>query len=110
MDKNLIEFAVSIWRNNKTKKVVFYIHKKCKDDDLRAIFGINGIGIQKDDVFNDDLAHVLITTNTAVCYRVKNEVYIIPATIKAIVNNNDGKINLWFDYPVEMDRKDLVKY
>lgn len=100
--------TISWVRDNDTKKVKFYIHNKCDDRDLNAIF--NGMFFQKADTYEDDDAHVIACTNNCVAYRIKNEVYIVPATIKAIVNNNDGKMNLWFDYPVEMDRKDLVKY
>ena len=96
-------------RDTETNKVNFYIHKNCDEKDLSTILGLGGIGFQQDDFYDDDLAHVLTTTNNTVCYRVGNDVYIVPATIKAIVNNNDGKMNLWFDYPVEMKRKDLVK-
>ena len=105
------EFWGSIVRFKKNgEKVNFYIHKKCDERDLSIILGVGGMPCQEDDVYDDDLAHVLATTNTCVAYRVKNDVYIIPATIKAVVNNSDNKMHLWFDYPVEMDRKDLVKY
>ena len=90
------------------KKVKFYIHKGCNEDEVIAI--IHGMGFQAPNVLNDDDAHVVNCTNNCVGYRVKNEVYIVPATIKAVVNNGDNKMHLWFDYPLDMDRKDLVKY
>lgn len=100
--------AVSWVRDDERRKVKFYIHTKCDERDIANILG--NMYFQREDVYNDDEAHILRMTEQTVAYRVKNDVYIIPATIKAVINNNDGKISMWFDYPCEMDRKDLVKY
>lgn len=90
------------------KNVQMFVHNKVYDADLLTIFV--KLPLLKADVFNDDDAHILVTTNNTVCYRTRNEVYIIPATVKAVINNNDGKLNVWFDYPCEMKREDLVEY
>ena len=98
---------VSKLRDNNSK-VDFYIHKKCTHKDVSVVLA--SMLYQLPDIYSDNDAHVLTCTDTCVAYRVKNEIYIIPATIKAVVNNGDDKMHLWFDYPIDMDRKDLVKY
>ena len=100
--------AVSLLRDNTTKKVSFYIHNKCDERELNTV--LCDMPFQSNDCFNDDEAHIVYTTNNICAYRIKNDVYIIPATIKAVINNNDGKLAMWFDYPCKMERKDLVKY
>lgn len=103
---------VNVWltwlRDDNKKDVVFYIHNRVSMQELNELF--NKTKRQKHIDNSDGEAHILATTNNSVEYRVGNEVYIVPAIIKAIVNNGDGKLNCWFDYPCEMKREDLVKY
>lgn len=105
MKKSDLKLLVNSSREN---GIDVYIHKKCSDSDLKRIFLC--FSYYKLNAYNDNDAHVIKCTDTCVAYRVGNEIYIVPATIKAVVNNGDNKIHLWFDYPIDMDRKDLVKY
>ena len=90
--------------------VKVFVHNKLNRlDKIRLGGAIKGDQV-KDDKHFKDTAIVLAHTDTGVVYRINNEIYFIPATIKAVVNNNDGKLNLWFDYPCEMKREDLVEY
>lgn len=100
--------AVSWVRDDEKRKVKFYIHTKCDERDVSNILG--NMYFQREDVYTDYEAHILRMTEQTVAYRIRNEVYIIPAIVKAVVNNGDKKMSLWFDYPVEMDEKGLVEY
>lgn len=96
------------WLRRDDKRIKVFIHNKCDEKELEQMFW--GSTLLKADTYNDDDAHILMCGNHTVIYRVRNEVYIVPATVKAVVNNNDGKLSFWFEYPCEMDRKDLVEY
>ena len=41
---------------------------------------------------------------------IGKDVYLIPARVRGIVNNNDGKLNFVFEYPCEMKVEDLISY
>lgn len=90
--------------------VQVFVHNKLNRlDKIKLGGGIKSNQVKDDEHFKDT-AIVLAHTDTGVVYRINNEIYFIPATIKAVVNNDDGKLNLWFDYPCEMKREDLVEY
>lgn len=67
-----------------------------------------GYYVNQDKQFKE--AKVLASTNNSVVYRINNEIYFIPATIKVVINDDNGKIRMWFDYPYEMKREDLIEY
>lgn len=85
----------------------FFIHKLVDNQTATALLNdINGFAF--DDYYKS--ARVCANTNNAVAYRVNSEIYLIPATIKAVVNNGDNKLLFYFDYPCEMVREDLTEY
>lgn len=106
MDKNFISKIISGIKVDENVQV--FVHNKVDHADLLSLFV--KMPLLKADVYNDDLAHILATNNNAVAYRTGNAVYIIPATVKAVVNNDDGVFNVWFDYPCEMKVEDLEEY
>ena len=57
--------------------------------------------------FGDNNAHILASNDNAIVYKINNEIYFIPAVIRAMVCE-DNTIKCWFDYPCEMTREDLI--
>ena len=55
-------------------------------------------------------AHIVDYDDSHCMYVINDEVYLIPARVKGIINNNDNKLNFVFEYPCEMKREDLVEY
>ena len=106
MDKIFISKIISGVKVDENVQV--FVHNIVDDADLLSLFV--KMPLLKADVFKDDLAQILAITNNAVAYRTGNAVYVIPATVKAVINNNDGKLNVWFDYPCEMKVEDLEEY
>lgn len=96
------------WITAEDPRLTVYIHNKCDEKDLNSM--LFGMGLEKPDVYKDDLAHIIAAGHHTVAYRIRNTIYMIPATIKAVVNNNDGKLNCYFEYPCEMKWEDLIKY
>lgn len=98
--------AISLLRD---KGVTFHVHNLCDENEVYCI--LIGMNYQIAGAFNkDNEAHILRMSNEAVAYRIKDDVYIVPAIVKSVVNNGDGKINIWFDYPKEMKEEGLVTY
>ena len=100
--------AVSWVRDDEKRKVKFYIHNMCDEHDVSNILG--NMYFQKENVLNDDDAHILRMTENTVAYRIRNDVFIVPCSVRAVINNGDGKMSFWFDYPKDMNREGLVKY
>ena len=59
--------------------------------------------------FKDDNAHVLAILGNSVAYKVRDTIYLIPATIRAVYTNGDNDINYIFEYPCEMKYEDLIE-
>lgn len=97
-------------RDNTTKKIRFFIHKKCDTTELSRMLNTMRYQFDDDKNYTDGNAHIISMSDHVCSYRINNDVYIIPATVKGIVNNNDGKLNFFFEYPCEMKRNDLVEY
>lgn len=106
LNKETIKTAINQLRIDKNVKV--FIHNRVDYSALLTI--LVKMPCLKAGLCEDDFAHIITTTSSAVCYRTKDNVYIIPATAKAVVNNNDGKIKVWFDYPCEMKVEDLEEF
>ena len=94
--------------------IKLFIHNKTSEQDVNDI-GLQlltrGLGGKP----NDDDAHILAKTETAVAYRVRDEIYIIPARVKEVpmavtIDKNKPCVHLVFEYPCEMKVEDLVKY
>lgn len=83
----------------------FYKHKLVSENDFN--FLVNNLhGVMKN---ADKYARVLAYADDCCAYRINNEIYFIPATIKGVYNNGDDKLNFVFDYPCEMKREDLTE-
>ncbi len=105
------------WIKAADSNIKLFIHIKCDEKELDAIF----FGLRPSDIknagVNDGKAHVIdFRANTAV-YRTGDEIYCIPAKTKpfpmGIIDNNDGSkpiVVLTLDFPFEMKREDLVEY
>lgn len=92
------------------KGIKVFVHNRLSEAEIKTLASAMGFGyfVNQEKDFRE--AKVLSSTNNSAVYRIGNEIYFIPATIKAVVNEGDGKIKMWFDYPCEMKREDLIEY
>ena len=98
-------FILSIYKLF-NKELKFYKHNLVSESDFDFLIN-NMCQVMREN--NDEKAHILASTNTAIAYKVGNEVYFIPAKIKAVINNGDNQLLTYYDYPCEMRREDLVE-
>lgn len=89
--------------NNNLK---IFKHNKVGESDFNFLVShLNGVFT----TFKEGEAHIIASNQNAVAYKVNDEIYFIPAKLKAVINNGDNKLSVVYDYPCEMKREDLIE-
>lgn len=105
MDKLLIETFKKVSK----KPFTLHIHNKVNNEKIVSFLTIRRA--QKIDELNGCKEARIVDYDDDTCmYMIGKDVYLIPARVRGIVNNNDGKLNFVFEYPCEMKVEDLISY
>ena len=111
MTKETIKAWVKSFRENDSVKV--FVHNKVSDSDLNKLF--LRTPYQAKDKYKDNMAHIVAMTDDAVAYRIRNNIYYIPAKVKAVpfglfLDVDTTRCVMEFDYPCEMKVEDLEEF
>lgn len=98
-------YVLSVYKLFSNNELKFYRHKLVSDEDFDFLVN-NMRGVMEE---TKETAKVLASTNNAIVYKINNEIYFIPAKIRAVINNGDNKLLTYYDYPCEMKREDLTE-
>lgn len=105
------------WFRRNRNDIKFFVHNKVDEKEVDRLISNLSIRDMCGDGKDDDEYHIVSAGKDTLIYRIRNEVYIIPAKVNptrtAVIDNNDGSkpiVALYFDYPCEMKREDLVEY